>query len=161
MKDWSPYTFVLLSALVLLAVAGNIPGTYDPLRPNDPPIDFSKAGQDDSEVSQRNTEGDPRLSIQREQHILFGDETGGGHHHSANRPCKTEFPENWDERKIIDTVIKLAANDNAPWRKEDNGYYVSEQPYEGLDIRVVLDEQGDDIITAYPTNLPRNECNRY
>lgn len=167
MKNWSPYTFVLLGALVLLAVGNQIPGTYDPLRPHDSPVrEIKKEARENLENSsqpaaERNTEGDPRLSDLRRLHILYGDESGGGHHHSANRPCKTEFPTNWDEEKIIETVKKLAANDNADWRQEENGYFVAEQPYEDLEIRVVLDEEGDDIITAYPTNLPRNECRRF
>ncbi len=154
MKNWSPFTFILLAGLLALAFGNKIPGTYDPLRPNDPPLSISQ----ETEPAPRNLEGDPALSEARAQHILYGDEQGGGHHYSADRPCKTEFPENWDETKIIETVKKLAANDNADWRKEDNGYYVAEQPYEGLDVRVVLDQEGDDIITAYPTNLPRNAC---
>ena len=169
MKNWSPYTFILLAALVLLAVGNHIPGTYDPLRPQDSAIkDIKKEAREsvnnkekEDVSSGRNFEGDPRLSNLRRLHILYGDETGGGHHHSANRPCKTEFPESWNEDKIIETVKKLAANDNADWRQEDNGYYVAEQPYEGLDVRVVLDQEGDDIITAYPTNLPRNDCDRF
>ncbi|MCB9991820.1 MAG: EndoU domain-containing protein [Rhodospirillales bacterium] len=100
----------------------------------------------------------PRLSPQRRQHILYGDEKGGGHHHSANKPCKSEFPEDWDEDRIIETVTKMAANDNIPWRQEDNGYHVSEQSEDGLDIRVILDREGDDIVTAYPLNVPRNPC---
>jgi hypothetical protein len=103
-------------------------------------------------------EGTPRLSEDRRVHILYGDDYGGGHHHSANKPCKSEFPESWDERKIIKTVQQLAANDNAPWRQEDNGYYVAEHPYEDLKIRVVLDREADDIVTAYPVNVKRNPC---
>ncbi len=166
MKNWSPFTFILLGALVLLAFGNFIPGTYDPLRPQDSPVkDIKEQARSGTYTSgntgARNTEGDPRLSAAREQHILYGDDSGGGHHHSANRPCKTEFPDNWTAEKIIETVKKLAANDNADWRLEDNGYYVAEQPYEGLDVRIVLDQEGDDIITSYPTNLPRNECDRY
>jgi hypothetical protein len=156
MKHWSPFTFVVFGLLILLAVAGNIPGTFDPLRPNDPPLNLNRAVNDNNVP--RNLDGNPRLSADTEQHILYGDESGGGHIHGAGRPCKTEFPADWDAVKIITTVKQLAANDNAEWRKEDNGYYVAEQPYEGLDVRVVLDREGDDVVTSYPTNLPRNPC---
>lgn len=174
MKNWSPYTFILLAALIALAVGNQIPGTYDPLRPHDSPVkqikeeaklamqEQAQSPDGTEEIARgadgRNLEGDPRLSNLRRYHILYGDESGGGHHHTANRPCKTEFPVSWDEDRIIETVKRLAANDNAPWRKEDNGYYVAEQMDGGVEVRVVLDEEGDDIITAYPTNLPRNEC---
>ena len=157
MKDWSPYTLVLFAGLVFLAFSSNLGWTYDPLRPQDSP---RNAVAKLEALEERNFEGDPRLSDERIDHILYGDARGGGHHHSANRPCKTEFPKTWDEDKIISTVRQLAANDNAPWRKEENGYYVAEQNYEDLVIRVVLDEEGDDIITAYPTNLEPNDCYR-
>jgi len=38
-----------------------------------------------------------RISPQRREHILHGDATGGGHMHGAGKPCKSEFPEHWDE----------------------------------------------------------------
>lgn len=100
----------------------------------------------------------PILTAAREQHILYGDAKGGGHHHTANRPCKSEFPEDWSEEAIISTVKKLAANDNAHWQKEDNGYYVSEQKYQTLKLRIVLNQSRERIITAYPTNVKRNPC---
>jgi hypothetical protein len=60
--------------------------------------------------------------------------------------------------KIIDTVKTLAANDNANWQQQDNGYYVAEQNVDNVRVRVVLNEDRTRIITAYPTNLPRNAC---
>ena len=159
MKNWSPYKFIIFGALILLAVGGNIPGTYDPLHPRPAKTDQTNLSGDGMASAPRLHKAAPRLSAETEQHILYGNENGGGHHYTADRPCKTEFPESWSATKIIDTVKQLAANDNAAWRQEENGYYVSEQPYEGLEIRIVLDEQGDDIVTAYPTNLPRNPCN--
>ncbi len=152
MKNWSPHTYILFAGLAFVAVAGNFGWTYDPLRPHDSPRQ-SVIKVDDLRPP-RNLDGDPRLSEQARTHIIEN------HHHSAGIPCKTEFPEDWDEEKVISVVKKLAANDNAPWRQEENGYYVADQPYETLDIRVVLDEEGDDIVTAYPTNLPRNPCYR-
>ncbi|MCB9989051.1 MAG: EndoU domain-containing protein [Rhodospirillales bacterium] len=102
----------------------------------------------------------PRLSERRRIHILYGDESGGGHLHGVNKPCKTEFPENWDAQQVIKTVKALAANDNVIWHQEDNGYYVSEQDDGGLVVRVVLDREGDDIVTAYPVNVPSNPCDK-
>jgi hypothetical protein len=104
------------------------------------------------------TQNAPTLTAARQQHILYGDTKGGGHHHSANRPCKSEFPEDWNEDTIIATVKKLAANDNANWQRQDNGYHVSEQTYDTLNIRIVLNQNRARIITAYPTNVKRNPC---
>lgn len=98
------------------------------------------------------------LSDQRRQHILFGDETGGGHFHGVGKPCKSEFPENWNEDKVIGAIELIAVNDNLDWRKEQNGYHVAEHQLEDLKIRVVLDKEKDDIITGYPVNVARNPC---
>jgi hypothetical protein len=100
----------------------------------------------------------PVLTPSRETHILYGDKTGGGHRHGVGKPCKSEFPIHWGDDKIIDTVKTLAANDNANWQQQDNGYYVAEQNVDNVRVRVVLNEDRTRIITAYPTNLPRNAC---
>ena len=100
----------------------------------------------------------PRLSAARQTHILYGDRNGGGHKAGLGKPCKSEFPDGWGDGKIVDTVLKVAANDNLRWKEQDNGYYVAEQPVDGVRVRVVLDKERDDIITAYPVNVPRNPC---
>lgn len=98
------------------------------------------------------------ISAARQTHILTGDATGGGHRAGAGKPCKSEFPADWPDDKIIVTVGKIAANDNLFWKEQDNGYYVAEQPVDGVRVRVVMDKQRAHVITAYPTNLPRNPC---
>lgn len=101
---------------------------------------------------------DVLLSDTRITHILYGDETGGGHLHGTGTPCKSEFPADWNEEKIIQTTKSIAANDNLNWRQEQNGYFVTEDMTDGVNVRVVLDPQRSYIITAYPTNVPRNPC---
>lgn len=99
-----------------------------------------------------------RLSPERQTHILYGDAKGGGHKYGVGKPCKSEFPQDWDDAEIIDTVKQIAANDNLDWRREDNGYFVTET-FEGKTrVRVVLGPQKVNIITAYPTNVKRNPC---
>lgn len=100
----------------------------------------------------------PILSERAKEHLLYGDGSGGGHRHSVGTPCKTEFPSYWDETKILDTVEMIAANDNLNWRREGNGYDVAEDMQDGVEVRVVIDPQRNEIVTAYPTNLPRNPC---
>ena len=92
------------------------------------------------------------------RHILYGDKNGGGHKYGANKPCKSEFPQDWDDVRIIKTIDKIAANDNLDWEQQDNGYYVAETMEGTLKIRVVLDRERDDVITAYPLNVRRNYC---
>ncbi len=99
------------------------------------------------------------ISPAREKHILYGDATGGGHKFGTGAPCKSEFPASWNDTDIIDTVKTMAANDNIDWEQQDNGYYVAEQnASDGTRVRVVLDREGDDVITAYPVNTRRNAC---
>lgn len=100
----------------------------------------------------------PRLSQQRSRHILYGDHTGGGHLYGVNALCKSEFPMDWSAEEIIAAVKTLAANDNMRWSRAKNGYYTAEHWVRGVQIRVVLDREKDDIITAYPVNRPRNDC---
>ncbi len=102
----------------------------------------------------------PRITEQRSQHILYGDQRGGGHLYGVSKPCKSEFPPEWTPDDIIATVQSLAANDNVKWSQADNGYYTSEQMAGGVKIRIVLDRERDDVITAYPVNRPRNPCPR-
>jgi hypothetical protein len=100
----------------------------------------------------------PALSEQRARHILYGDATGGGHLHGVGKPCKSEFPPDWTAEDIVTRVQSLAANDNVRWKRQPNGYHTSEQMVDGIRIRIVTDREGDEIITAYPVNVPRNPC---
>ena len=94
----------------------------------------------------------------RDRHILYGDHKGGGHIYGAGKACKSEFPEDWDSNKILETTARIAANDNLDWDKQRNGYYVSEQMIDEVRVRVVLGRERRNVITAYPTNRPRNPC---
>lgn len=130
-------------ALLALAIAALLAGKFGP-----PP----------TVVQSDNTA--PQLSEKRLTHILYGDQTGGGHLHGQNVPCKSEFPANWDATKIETVVTKTAANDNLNWQQGRNGNWVAEDTVDGLRIKIVLDDERDDIITAYPTNVKRNACNK-
>ena len=99
-----------------------------------------------------------KISDEQAQHILYGDERGGGHKYGVGIPCKTEFPADWTDQHILSTIHTIAANDNLTWRKESNGYHVAEDFRGDIKIRVVLGPQKQKVITAYPTNLPRNPC---
>lgn len=98
------------------------------------------------------------ISPQRRAHILYGDATGGGHMFGAGKPCKSEFPKHWDEDTIIKEVELIAANDNLNWEQQRNGYYVTEQKVGAVKVRVVKGRENKNVITAYPTNVPRNPC---
>ncbi len=98
------------------------------------------------------------LSEERAAHILHGDGRGGGHLYGTGVPCKSEFPQDWDEARILSVTQRMAANDNLDWEQQGNGYFVAEEIQDGVKVRVVIDGQKRNIITSYPTNVPRNPC---
>jgi hypothetical protein len=100
----------------------------------------------------------PQITTARANHILYGDAHGGGHLHGTGKPCKSEFPADWDAAKILQVVTKDAANDNLDWKLERNGYEVADVNENGVKIRLVVNAKHTEIITAYPVNTPRNAC---
>ncbi len=91
-------------------------------------------------------------------HILYGDARGGGHLAGAGKPCKSEFPEDWDDAKIINEAARIAANDNLNWRRQKNGYEAAEDFVDGVKVRVVVNARKQEVVTAYPVNVRRNPC---
>lgn len=87
------------------------------------------------------------------RHILIGNNNGtGGHKAYTGRPGKTEFPDDWDDKKILDTVDNAAQNPSQHMTRSTRGgvvrySYVSKAG--GLKIVIVVDSRGE-IITAYP-----------
>lgn len=101
----------------------------------------------------------PVLTQQRLRHITDGDNRGGGHLHGTNAPCKSEFPASWTREKIAREIPLMAANDNLDWQQSRNGYITAESmTADGLKVRIVVDPQDNEIVTAYPTNVRRNPC---
>lgn len=98
------------------------------------------------------------ITLQRQTHILYGDKTGGGHLYGTGKPCKSEFPQNWNKDKVIKEIALIAANDNIDWEKQRNGYHVAEENIGNIKVRVVKDRKNEKVITAYPTNTGRNPC---
>jgi filamentous hemagglutinin len=102
--------------------------------------------------------GDPILTESGAQHILIGDKKSGGHKFGVGKPCKSEFPQDWDDAKILGTIKNIAANDNLPWQQQGNGYFVADEMLDGVKVQVVLSKDRTKIITGYPTNRQRNPC---
>lgn len=130
--------------LVVLAIAGGITLWKSPDAVKSVDLGFLSRG--------------PEISEQAEAHILHGDKTGGGHLYGTGKPCKTEFPKDWDESEIIGNVRKVAANDNLKWKKQKNGYYVATDKIDDVKVKVVLDKEKDGVVTAYPVNGKANAC---
>jgi filamentous hemagglutinin len=68
------------------------------------------------------------------------------------------FPESWPPSKIIDTVSDIATDPSIPETVQANGRIVKNGSLDGIDIRVVIEpaSKGGGIVTAFPTNVPRN-----
>ena len=92
----------------------------------------------------------------RRTHILDGDATGGGHLWPGNAG-KSPFPQGWTGDKIMNEISDIAT-DPVAWQNAvpQGSRTVLTGTRGGVDIRVVVDTKSGEIITGYPTNLPRN-----
>lgn len=100
-----------------------------------------------------------RISRQRQRHILDGDATGGGHGPGRGIPGKSEFPAQWCDRKVLQYISDIIKNPNSRWIQQPGRPPIRwrvEGTREGVDIRVIVEPQGEGVITAFPTNRPRN-----
>lgn len=137
------FMFVFFAALVFPTMLKQL-GTINPMNP----------------MMGTSSQHAPQLTEKRREHMLHGDQSGGGHLHGTGAPCKSEFPASWNEDKIVTTVTQMAANDNLGWQQQKNGNYVAEANEGQVRVRVVLNSNRTQIITAYPVNMPLNPCNR-
>nr|WP_272872733.1 RHS repeat-associated core domain-containing protein [Photobacterium arenosum] len=94
-------------------------------------------------------------SSQRRRHILDGDATGGGHRPGTGKPGKSEFPQNWSDDKIMHEISDVATDPNSVTHAGRGGRMITEGTRDGIDIRVIQERNGD-IVSGFPTNVPRN-----
>jgi hypothetical protein len=87
------------------------------------------------------------LSDTQRTHILVGDHNGGGHKFGAGKG-KSEFPQDWKNRDIVNAV-KETANKGALVRTDDNGRQIRQKTVNGVTVKVVVTRDGA-IITGYP-----------
>ena len=148
-------SLIAISLIGLVAV-----GVYDAsLMPDRPILVEKPSAEPETDILTPMPSSMPAIiSDARIQHILYGDDKGGGHKHGVGRPCKSEFPHNWNDERIINVTRAIAANDNLPWERQGNGYYVAEDYAGDIKVRVVKGPQKQRVITAYPVNVPRNPC---
>ncbi len=99
----------------------------------------------------------PYLTKERKGHILDGDKAGkgGGHRPGTGKPGKSEFPDGWDDKKILDSIEDVASNPNSKVVPAGGDRVAVKGTRDGVDIEVILDPDGK-IVTGYPTNVPRN-----
>ena len=98
----------------------------------------------------RPSPADIRLTADRREHILDGDQTGGGHRHGTGHPGKTEFPAGWTDARIAEAIVAVArAPDELPVRQNWNQRWRVRGMYDGVEI-VAIVEPGGAVWTAWP-----------
>ena len=92
------------------------------------------------------------VSPERRVHILDGDADGGGggHRHGVGKPGKTEFPANWDDEKVIATVLDVARRpDKPPTHQDWNDTWLCAGTRDNVEVTAVTERSGD-ILTGWP-----------
>ncbi|MEV0089813.1 WXG100 family type VII secretion target [Saccharopolyspora sp. NPDC050642] len=100
------------------------------------------------------------ITAERATHILYSDQTGGGHLAGTGKPGKTEFPPppGWNGPDILSRVQDVAKNPDSPPIRQDNGRWKLTGVRDGVLIEVILNEDGS-VRTAYPKGGPGVEQN--
>lgn len=90
----------------------------------------------------------------RTAQILEGDATRGGHLWPG-LPGKTPFPEGWSATRVMHEISDVAT-DPAATRVVQGGRTIVTGTRDGIDIRVVIDNESGGIVTGCPINRPGN-----
>jgi hypothetical protein len=86
--------------------------------------------------------------------LMRGMRTGGGHLWPG-LAGKTPFPESWSAAEVMNAISDVAT-DPASSRVVQGGATIVNGTREGVDIQVIVNNSTDQIVSGYPTNLPRN-----
>lgn len=100
-----------------------------------------------------------RISRERRRHILEGDATGGGHGPGRGIPGKSEFPSRWSDNQVINYISDIIRDPHSQWTQQPGKpplRWRIEGTRDGVNIRIIVEPQGQGVITAFPTNRPRN-----
>ena len=101
------------------------------------------SGWDAVEAEKRPPLDSLRVSPERAKHILDGDSHGGGHRHGTGRPGKTEFPANWSDEKITDTLLDVANRpDQQPKHQEWKNNWVARGTRDDVEVVAVIAGDG-------------------
>lgn len=86
-------------------------------------------------------------------HTLKGDATGGGHEWPG-LSGKTPFPKDWTGSRIMHEVSDVLTDPQSTPIYQNGSFRVVIGMGDGVLIKAVTN--GDDVISGYPINLPRN-----
>lgn len=86
---------------------------------------------------------------ERVEHILDGDEWGGGHRSGTGRPGKTEFLPDWDDEQTIGHIMDVARSPEAGPVWQPNQRWRVHGVRDGVGINVVIKPDGQ-VWSAWP-----------
>lgn len=111
----------------------------------------SSSAWDSVDAEKRPPLDEIRVSAERKTHILDGDDQGGGGHRPGTGiPDKTEFPPDWDDKKIIAAALDVARRpDHPPVHQSFNGRWLCQGTRDDVLIFVVVLRSGE-VWTAWP-----------
>lgn len=125
----------------------------------------NNSGNKPSEVGTRPNNVDinklSQISPKRQTHILNSDKTGGGHGPGRGIPGKSEFPNRWSDNQTLEYISDVVKDPNSQWTQKATlpGKLIRwevDGTRDGINIKVIVEPDGEGIITAYPTNVPKN-----
>jgi Bacterial EndoU nuclease len=103
-----------------------------------------RSGWDAVDSGQRPPLDAIRITPERAEHILDGDDAGrGGHRHGVGNPGKTEFPASWDDKKIMDNVRDVGRRpDQPPVYQDWNSRWLARGTRDDVEVVVVVAGDG-------------------
>lgn len=90
----------------------------------------------------------PSISDATRQHILVGDRRGGGHRYPTQKAGKTQFPEGWDDDRIMAAIQVVLDNPRAVQRRP--GWILVYGEIDRVRILVRLARGSGEVETAHP-----------
>ena len=97
-----------------------------------------------------------QITDEQKQHILEGDSHGGGHGYGRGIRGKTEFPARWTDEQAMDYIRDVVKDSRLDWFQQRDGRWRVEGIRDRITIRVIVERNGSDIVTAFPVGIPRN-----
>jgi hypothetical protein len=107
---------------------------------------------DEQAVDKAGSQERDNITPERAKHILDGDRTGGGHR-AGTGEGKSEFPSDWSDDKILDSVSDVAKNGKPVGPGRSPGTTIKTGTVDGVEIETVVNSDGS-VRTAYPRSGP-------
>jgi hypothetical protein len=90
-----------------------------------------------------------------QKHILEGNGVdSGGHRAGTGTPGKSEFPKEWSDQKILETISDVATDPASSREAGKWGTTISTGVRDGIEIKTF--DNGSRINSGFPSNTPRN-----